>query len=94
VQDIDRAHALVVENINLQTNAYEAYNVGTGQGSSIKEVLAAADKVLGKKIEVNLSQSKPDDVPVSIADNSKIVEKFSFKPEHSDLETIIKTSWH
>lgn len=94
VQDIARAHALVLENLENQVNPFEAYNVGTGKGSSIKEVLDAAERVLGKKIEVKIAPSKPDDVPVSIADTSKIVERLAFTPKFSDLETIIKTSLH
>ena len=92
VLDVARAHVMALE--HLDKAKCEIMNIGTGQGLSVKEIIRAAEKLTGKKVPYKISKRRPGDSPITVADNSKIKEKIGFEPKHSDLDTIIKTSWH
>jgi UDP-glucose 4-epimerase len=72
----------------------EVYNIGTSSGLSVKQIIAAVEKVTGKTVPVEILDRRPGDSPITVADNTKIREQLGFELKHSDLETIIKTSWH
>ncbi len=73
---------------------FKLYNIGTGTGWSVKQVIAATEKHLGKKLPVSFVGRRPVDVAIAVADNTKIKKELGFAPQYSDLETIVKTSWH
>lgn len=91
VLDVARAHLVALEKVS---NACEVYNIGTSAGLSVKEIIAAAEKITGKTVFVELKERRPGDSPITIANNQKIQEQLGFELKHSDLETIINTSWH
>ena len=72
---------------------YRAFNLGNGLGFSVKEVIAAAERVTGKAIAVKMGKRRPGDPPVLIGDAKKAVTELGWKPEHADLEQIISTAW-
>ena len=92
VLDIARAHVVALEKID-GIETFEVYNIGTGKGESVLDVVNAASQILDKKIPLDFQPRRPGDAVTTVADNSKIAEAWGFKPEFSDLETIIKTTW-
>jgi len=93
VLDIARAHVLALEKLG-SFESYEIYNIGTGNGKSVMEVVNTTKKVLGKGIPTEFAPRRAGDAPTTVADNSKIKNELGFELEYSDLETIIKTSWN
>ncbi len=94
VLDIARAHVLAIDYFERQHPHVSVFNIGTGSGYTNMEVLNAAREVTGHPIPVRIGSRRPGDIPISIADNSKIVRELHFAPRHSDIKTIIETSWH
>lgn len=97
VLDIARAHVAGLEDLNKMVNSagsFKLFNIGTGTGWSVKQIVAAAERITGKPIPVEVAERRPVDVAIAVADNSKIKKELGFELKHSDLETLIKTSWH
>jgi UDP-glucose 4-epimerase len=92
VMDIAEAHRLALE--NLGTPGLSTFNVGTGKGYSVEEITRAAAEVLNRMIQIEMGPRRAGDPPIAVADTQKIRTKLGFVPQYSDLETIIKTTWH
>ncbi|HXX41913.1 MAG TPA: UDP-glucose 4-epimerase GalE [Chthoniobacterales bacterium] len=87
---IDLAHAHILA---LGASRSEFYNLGTGGGSSVREVIEAARKVTGRKIDVVEKPRRPGDPPRLIASSEKIKRELGWKPRFQDLDTIIESAW-
>jgi UDP-glucose 4-epimerase len=70
----------------------EAFNLGSGSGYSVREVIAACERVTGKRAQVLEKPRRPGDPPKLVADNSLARRELSFQPEHS-LESIVGSAW-
>ncbi len=92
VVDIARAHVAALEKMN-SLEDFEIFNIGTGKGSSVLEIINKASEVLNRIIPMEKGQRRAGDYEQSVADNRKIKEKLNFLPQYSDLETIITSSW-
>ena len=95
VLDLVAAHIIALEAL-MAGHPTAVYNVGTGEGFSNKTVVEMVEKVMGKALNIKYGVRRPGDAVKLIADSSKLQNELSWKPQHSDLETIIKTaySWH
>lgn len=96
VLDLAEAHILALKSLWNKKKLLPAYNVGTGNGYSNKQVIKMIEKVSGKKIKVRIEKRREGDPAVLVADNSLIKKHLGFKPRYSDLKTIIETAynWH
>lgn len=92
VLDLVEAHILTLNKLHEQNGAY-TYNVGTGKGTSNKEIVAMVKKISGVDFPVTIKERRPGDVQETVADASRIKQELGFEPKYSDLETIIKTAW-
>ncbi len=92
VLDLIQAHILTLKKLEEQNGEY-IYNVGTGKGTTNKEVLDMVKKISGVDFPINIKERRPGDVQETVADSSKINQELGFTPKYSDLETIIKTAW-
>ena len=92
VIDLVEAHVLAIEKL-MKDKGMFAYNVGTGNGYSNKEVIEMVRRVSGKDFQIEESARRPGDADTLIADASKIKGELGFSPKYSDLETIVKTAW-
>lgn len=92
VLDIAQAHVAALRKIE-QGEAYRIYNIGTGRGSSVLEVINKTAELLNKIIPMEAGPRRSGDAPVLIADNSKLKTELGYELKYSDLETIINTSW-
>lgn len=93
VLDIARAHVVALEHMDGVEN-YRIFNIGTGNGSTVLEVVEKAREVLHKDIPIELVGRRAGDAAATVADNKKIREELGFNLEFSDTETIVKTTWH
>lgn len=95
VTDLARAHVIAL-NYLLDGGSSEAFNLGTGQGHSVREVLAAVEEVTGREVRQRASPRRAGDPPVLVADASKARERLGWVPEIPGLADIVRTAvdWH
>ena len=70
-----------------------AYNVGTGRGYSVREIVEACRAVTGRQITVVEAARRPGDPPALYADNRRIRESLGWEPRYTDAEAIVRTAW-
>lgn len=92
VLDLVDAHMVTLKKLQ-ETNGEYIYNVGTGSGSTNKEVIEMVKKISGVDFPVVVKPRREGDVAETVADISKIKIELGYVPKYSDLETIIKTAW-
>jgi UDP-glucose 4-epimerase len=88
ILDLARAHILA-----LTSKKTAFYNLGTGGGSSVREVIDAVVAVTGKKIAVVEKPRRPGDPPRLIAASDKIRKELGWTPQFQSLSAIIESSW-
>lgn len=92
VVDLCSAHVLALQHLQAGGES-RAYNLGNGQGYSVKEVIEVAEKVTGKKIPLRYGPRRAGDPPRLVADASRIRQDWGWAPEFGDLETIVEHAW-
>jgi UDP-glucose 4-epimerase len=92
VLDLAEAHLLALKKID-ETPGCLAYNVGTGRGHSVAEVINVAMEVTKKMIPIEYGPRRPGDPEALVADITKIRQELGFNPKFSELETILLTAW-
>lgn len=88
IVDLANAHILA-----LGAAKSEFYNLGTGGGSSVREMIAACRKITGRKIDVVEKPRRPGDPPRLIASSEKIKKELGWQPHFQSLEAIIESAW-
>lgn len=91
VEDLAEAHLLALENIH--PGVFDAYNVGTGIGTSVRQLIEAARKVTGHEIPAADAPRRPGDPPQLLADPSKIKAQLGWRPKYTEIEAIVETAW-
>ena len=92
VTDLAQAHILAVEAL-AEGKDSAIYNLGNGDGYSVKEVIDTASKVVGEEIEAVEGERRAGDPATLIASSEKIQAELGWEPKYGDLETIIATAW-
>ena len=92
VLDLAQAHILALKKLD-ETPGVFAYNVGTGKGHSVAEVANAAVEITGRMIPIQYNPRRAGDPASLVADATKIQTELGFKPQYSDLNTILSTAW-
>ena len=88
ILDLAQAHMLA---LGAEKSAF--YNLGTGGGTSVREIIATCEKVTGKKIAVIEKPRRPGDPPRLIAGSEKVRAELGWKPQFQDVEKIIASAW-
>ena len=91
VADISQAHLLGLDHL-LQGKKGGIFNIGSGTGYSVNELLDAIDRVTGKKINRKMSERRPGDPPTLVASSKKLSAELGWKAKYS-LDEIIETAW-
>ncbi|MGK0535355.1 UDP-glucose 4-epimerase GalE [Bacillus sp. 'calajunan'] len=91
VVDLAKGHVKALEKV-LETKGIEAYNLGTGKGYSVLEMIKAFEEVSGKKIPYKVIGRRPGDVAVCFADVSKAKRELGWEAEYG-LEEMCVDSW-
>ena len=86
--DLAQAHILA-----LRAGKSDFYNLGTGGGASVRQVIDSCRKVTGRKIEVVEKPRRPGDPPRLIASSEKIKRDLGWKPQFQSLDTILESAW-
>jgi UDP-glucose 4-epimerase len=92
VIDLAQAHILALNKLE-EGGISGIYNLGNGNGYSVKEVIETARKVTGKKIISIESSRRPGDPARLVASSEKIRKELGWVPKYPDLETIVETAW-
>ncbi|MFW6012840.1 MAG: UDP-glucose 4-epimerase GalE [Candidatus Bipolaricaulota bacterium] len=94
VFDLVQAHLAALDQLNEdQVPQQQAYNLGTGEGYSVKEVLQVCREVTGKQIPAEDAERRPGDPPQLVADPSRAKEELGWTPRFEDLSSIVETAW-
>lgn len=92
VTDLAAAHLLALK-LLLQGHAGGAFNLGTGAGLSVRQILGAIAAETGREVPHLIKPRRTGDPTYLVADPSAAREILKFRPDHSDLATIIRTAW-
>jgi UDP-glucose 4-epimerase len=93
VTDLAQAHILALRKLD-QGRISGIYNLGNGNGYSVREVIETVKKVTGRKVAAIDSPRRPGDPARLVASSQKIKEELGWIPKYPDLETIVKTAYH
>ena len=91
VSDIAAAHIAVLESAS---RPYSVYNLGTGKGYTITDIIEAVQEVAGKTVNVEYGPRRAGDPAVLVADSSRFRADFDWQPDNSSIENIISTAWN
>ena len=90
VLDLAQAH---IRALHALEDGSRVYNLGNGEGYSVREVIDTARRVTGRDIPAEVGTPRPGDPAVLIASSDKIREELGWTPQYGDLEDIIGTAW-
>ncbi|HSI86525.1 MAG: UDP-glucose 4-epimerase GalE [Candidatus Methylacidiphilales bacterium] len=88
VKDLSAAHLLAIT-----ARKSAAYNLGTGEGFSVQEVVNAARKITGHEIPAVVKEARPGDPARLISSSIKIATELGWKPKFNNIEPILETAW-
>ena len=92
VNDLAAAHVLATRYL-LQGGASTAFNLGTGKGHSVRQIITTAEEVTGRKIPITLHPRRSGDPAELVADPTKAQLVLQWSPKCSDIGTILETAW-
>jgi UDP-glucose 4-epimerase len=92
VSDLVDAHLLALDYLASGGKSV-ALNCGYGRGLSVREVIRAVSRVVGRELPVIEAPRRPGDPPALIADATRLITEFGWRPKHDDLEQIIGTAY-
>ncbi|MEM9142167.1 MAG: UDP-glucose 4-epimerase GalE [Bacteroidota bacterium] len=94
VVDLAKAHVVALERLLEDRNAanYEVFNVGTGKGSSVLEVIQSFERVSGNELNYKIVDRRPGDITEAYADTTRANAVLGWKSEYS-LDEAMKTAW-
>ena len=92
VSDLADAHLLALEYLNAGGQS-EVFNLGNGNGFSVREVITTAMKVTGCDIPYLESKKRPGDPAVLIGSTEKIRDNLGWRAVHNSLDAIVRTAW-
>ncbi|MGO8916475.1 MAG: UDP-glucose 4-epimerase GalE [Stellaceae bacterium] len=92
VGDLAEAHVLALGHLERGGDSL-ALNLATGQGHSVREVIAAAERVTGRRVPRREAPRRPGDPPALVADAARARAVLGWTPRQSDLDTILATAW-
>lgn len=93
VTDLADAHILAVQYLR-DGQESNFFNLGSGRGFSVKEVIETAGKVTGLEIPVRVEARRSGDPAVLVASSEKARTQLGWKPKYDNLETIVQTAWN
>ncbi len=92
VSDLAAAHIAALDHL-LKGGASDQFNVGTGEGLTVMEVVRAVEEVTGRKVPYKIAPRRDGDAASLVADSSKLQRTLGWKPKRSTLRQIVKDAW-
>ncbi|MGE0152927.1 MAG: UDP-glucose 4-epimerase GalE [Reyranellaceae bacterium] len=94
VGDLADAHVLAVKFLEeQQQKGAHAFNLGSGEGATVREIIEAAGRLANRPVPVTFGARRPGDPAVLLANPRRAQRQLGWKPVRSDVETIIATAW-
>jgi len=91
VSDLADAHLLALEKLERESRLI--YNLGNGQGFSVREVIESARRVTGHPIPAEVHPRRPGDPAVLVASSERAIRELGWKPRYTQLDDIVRTAW-
>jgi UDP-glucose 4-epimerase len=92
IVDICEAHLLALDHL-ARGGGSRAYNLGNGEGYSVRQVIEIVERVSGNKVPVHYGDRREGDPPRLVADSSSIRQDWGWIPRYSELEMIVAHAW-
>ncbi|MCL4145397.1 UNVERIFIED_CONTAM: hypothetical protein GTU68_008971 [Idotea baltica] len=95
VDDLAEAHSLALAKMESR-EGFHAYNVGSGTGYSVRQVISAVERSLGLELNVSATERRAGDPAILIADSSRLRKELAWAPRYDDIDTIVQSAvtWH
>ncbi|MCI5165648.1 MAG: UDP-glucose 4-epimerase GalE [Candidatus Electrothrix sp. GM3_4] len=95
VADLADAHVRALELLQAEKKS-RVFNLGTGTGTSVQSIVQTVEELSGHKVPVKYGPRRPGDPPALIASADKAASLLGWRPQHSDIETIVRSAlaWH
>ncbi|MGN1322332.1 MAG: UDP-glucose 4-epimerase GalE, partial [Methanosphaera sp.] len=93
VTDLADAHILSLKYLE-QNNKSNQFNLGNGQGFSVREVIESVKRVTGKDFKVTESERREGDPAILIGSSKKAKEVLGWNPQYTDIDQIVETAWN
>jgi UDP-glucose 4-epimerase len=95
VSDLAEAHLLALKALDAASDADSRliFNLGNGQGFSVRQVIDSARRVTGHPIPTEVHPRRPGDPAILVASSAKAVRELGWRLRYTDLEEIIRTAW-
>lgn len=91
VEDLADAHRRAIHNMPAQ--GFDAFNLGNGEGFSVKQILAACEEAVGAPIPHTIGPRRDGDPAVLVASSERARKELGWVPEHNDINEIVETAW-
>lgn len=92
VEDLAAAHVLALEQLVLGKGKF--FNLGSGRGYSVRQVIQMVEEVSGKPVPVLERPRRPGDAPALIASAERASRELGWQPRYGDLRTIVQSAWN
>ena len=93
VSDLASAHLLSIRKLMSDKKSY-VLNLGTGKPTSVKEIVDAAENVIGKRLNYHFAARRPGDPAELYADSTLAKKVLGWEPRYTNIEEIIRTTWN
>ncbi|MEU2031757.1 UDP-glucose 4-epimerase GalE [Nocardia amamiensis] len=91
IRDLAQAHLLALA--TAEAGTHRIYNLGSGTGFSVREVISACERVTGLPITAQDAPRRPGDPATLIASSARAIAELGWRPEHNDLDEIVTDAW-
>ncbi|MGW4370018.1 UDP-glucose 4-epimerase GalE [Nocardia takedensis] len=91
IRDLAQAHVLALD--TAEAGVHRIYNLGSGTGFSVRDVISACERVTGLPIAAQDAPRRPGDPAVLIASSARAVQELGWLPVHNDLDEIVSDAW-
>jgi UDP-glucose 4-epimerase len=93
VADLSCAHLLALQRLN-KTHQSANYNLGNGNGFTVRQVIQAAERVTGKKVSAVEGPRRAGDPPILVADSNKARQELGWQPAYANIDTMVLDAWN
>ncbi len=92
VNDLSNAHLKALVALDRQPG-FSCYNLGNGQGYSVREILSAVEAVIGRHLTVEVAPRRAGDPARLVASSARARAELGWQPQYNDIRSIIETAW-
>ncbi len=91
INDLASAHLLAMQATTESTA--EVFNIGTGNGQSVLDIIRACEKVSGHRVDYQVVERRPGDAPELVAKADKLKSQLGWQPQYTDIVDTVRTAW-